>query len=74
MWQESEQEDLPGPCRQRLIQYEYGRLVVAVEKLDVENIRDLFIEFMKVDQIGRHHRWFTETHCITKLIFSLFVG
>ena len=62
MRQESEREDIPGPCRQRLIQYEDGRLVVAVKKLDVENVRDLFIEFMKVDQIGRHHWWFTETH------------
>ena len=48
----------PRPGSQRFVENEDGGLIVAMEKLNVQNIDDLLIQFAQVNHVGRQNGWF----------------
>ena len=48
----------PRPGSQRFVENEDGGLIVAMEKLNVQNIDDLLVQFAQVNHVGRQNGWF----------------
>ena len=48
----------PRPGSQRFVENEDGGLIVAMKKLNVQNIDDLLVQFAQVNHVGRQNGWF----------------